>query len=227
MFDGFERWRVEESERKFVDELKASAPVRYQFFAGIDLGRNKDATAVAIIERATKTTASGESIQTALRGLYRIKPGKSYVDQCSAIEGLFGAACFSLWGVNLLIDASGVGEGVCDFLESRKRLKFRRVSITSGDSISSKRGRIYASRNQLISTLTKLLRREGFIISSDLPLLDELLKELEGLGEESAKSGATVYRTSSHDDLTIALSLASLALNRKDTGVRTGVRPLF
>ena len=227
MLESSERWRVEQSERQFIEEAKAAAAVRYEFFIGVDVGKLQDRSAVAVIERQTKRTPQGDSIQTALRGLYAIPPKVSYTTQAEGIESLLLSPCFQLWRPSTLIDASGAGEALCDLLDERKKVKFKRVNITSGDAVTAKRGRIYASRNQLISTLTKLLRREGFAISADLPLLQELLKELAALGEESTKAGGVVYRTSGHDDFLMAFALAALALHRKDAGPRTGVTTLF
>lgn len=222
-----ERWRVEQSERQFIEELKARAEVTHAFYIGVDIGKLVDRSAVAVIERQARKTPQGEAVQTALRGLYAIPPKISYTKQAEGLESLLLAPCFQLWGASTLIDSSGVSEALCDLLEERKKVRFKRVNITAGDAVTAKRRRIYASRNQLISTLTKLLRREEFAISADLSLLPELLKELAALGEESTKAGGTVYRTSGHDDLLMAFSLAALALHRKDSGPRTGVTRLY
>jgi hypothetical protein len=222
-----ERWRADQSEREFISELKEKAATKYEFFVGVDIGKLQDRSAIAVIERRTQATDTGPIVQTALRGLYRVPSQVSYVRQAEGIESLLTAPCFQLWGANIYLDASGVGEACADMLHERGKLKFKRVNITSGDAISAKRGRIYASRNALISGFVKLLRRGDLIISADLPLLSDLLRELESLGEETSKGGASVYRTTGHDDLIIAFSLAALAMQRKDTGIKTGVRPLF
>ena len=222
-----DEWRAEQEHKKLVESIKANAQTRYEFFGGVDLGKTQDSTAVAIIERKTTKTKTGDEVQTGLKFLAQIKPGRTYTEQVAALETLFSCAAFKLWGMSSLIDASGVGEPVADMLAERKIINFKRAQITSGDGVSQKRGRIYASRNSLIGGLSKALRTDKLKISADLPLISELIGELSGIGEERAKSGASVYRTSGHDDLVMALALAALAMERKDRAPRTGVTTLF
>src|SRR5512135_1805006 len=96
------------------------------YFIGVDLGQKRDYTAVAVVER------NGNGLY--LRHLEDFELNTSYKVVADRIQQL-NRMMMAHGPVTLLIDATGVGLGVLDDLESRG-LNPIGITITSGCAIS-------------------------------------------------------------------------------------------
>ena len=98
-----------------------------EYFIGVDLGQKRDYTAVAIVER------NGDRL--CLRHLEHFKLNTSYRAVADRIQQLYRMTA-AHGPVTLVVDATGVGLGVLDDLESRG-LKPIGITITSGRAVTT------------------------------------------------------------------------------------------
>lgn len=215
-------WREEQALRDGLKAIQASLKENYKFSVAIDLGKRQDRTAIATIQ--TEIDAKSREEFHSLIDIKVLPHKQNYVAQCDAIRDYLAHPRFDLWPTKTIIDASGVGEGPADMLKEAG-LKFKRATITSGDSQRYKDGRYYISRNYLFSVLLKWLSRDNFAISADLEHALALRKELEALTLEQNKAGTQSYVSRDHDDLTVACALALFLLERSKA-IRSGALPL-
>jgi len=178
-----------------------------EYFIGVDLGQKRDYTAVAIVER------NGDHLY--LRHLEHFKLNTSYKTVADRILQL-NRMTSAHGPVTLMIDATGVGLGVLDDLESRG-LKPVGITITSGRAISTTGNRSRVPKRDLVVRLLTDLESGRLEISSGIPDSEKLLSELLGFRVQiNRRTGQESFGAESakHDDFVLALALACWGAQR-------------
>jgi len=171
------------------------------YFIGVDLGQKRDYTAITIVER------NGDSLY--LRHQEQLKLNTSYKAVADRIQQLHRMT--SVYGpVTLMVDATGVGLGVLDDLESR-RLQPIGITITSGRAISTTGKRSRVPKRDLVVRLLTDLESGRLEIASGIPYSEKLIHELLGFKVQiNRRTGKESFGAASakHDDFVLALALA-------------------
>jgi hypothetical protein len=180
-----------------------------EFFIGVDLGKLRDYTAIAVIERYFKSTGydavyhrEAFESRTVLRMLEQVRLGTSYPAVVNRISELI--AKLSVKGrCTAIVDATGVGQPVVDALRTQELdCDLIPVTITGGDHSTKISGGVTIPKSELLVSLQMTVANEELRIPSQLPLRRTLVDELTKIGRNLRAVG------SGHDDLVMALSLA-------------------
>ena len=178
-----------------------------EYFIGVDLGQKRDYTAVAIVER--------DGDRLCLRHLEHLKLNTSYQAVADRIQQL-NRMTMAHGPVTLMVDATGVGLGVLDDLESRG-LKPIGITITSGRAISTTGKRSRVPKRDLVVRLLTDLESGRLKISSGIPDAEKLIDELLGFKVQiNRRTGQESFGAASakHDDFVLALALACWGAQR-------------
>jgi len=190
------------------------------FYIGIDLGKRRDHTAIAIVERA------GQHLL--VRHLERVPLGTPYTGVIARIVAIVRA----LGNCAIVIDSTGVGEPVVEVLRrSGLGCEITAVTITAGEreSLTGRRGSV--PKQDLMSRLQLAIEKRELKVASQLRDAGALVKELlnvrarEGLTIGKPKIGADGY--GEHDDLVIAMALACWRARRRENSFGEGLLPVY
>jgi hypothetical protein len=179
---------------------------RRRFVVGLDLGQVQDYTAVAVVHRSA---ARDGVVQ--VPHLERLPLGTPYPAIVTRIEQLFATP--PLQGqASLVVDATGVGTAVLDLLV-QANLSPIAITITGGDKVHREaRNRYGVPKRELVGCLQVLLQTGRLKIASGLPEAEVLVKELLAFHVKITASAHDTYgawREGAHDDLVLALALAT------------------
>ncbi len=188
------------------------------YWIGVDLGKRRDHTAIAVLERHTFYVPTDEALQTGtwqrttlrVRHLERLPLGTDYTDIVCKLRELC-SYCAVEDRATLVIDAGGVGQAFVDFLrQSRPRAKIVAVGITGGSAPSYSNGIQHVPKLELLGKLRVWIETGALEIAPALPDSNRLRDELLNLRREISTGGETFEpeRDHQHDDLVMALSLA-------------------
>ncbi len=187
-------------ELRLADSPVALGPGIGPLYAGLDLGKLRDQSVLAIVERSP----SGHLVLRLLRAFEVGTPYSAVVEETSRLLRALGV-------VKLAVDRSGVGEAVYERLtEELGEWAVEGFKFTS------------ESKAELLSGL-KLLMESGRL---RLPYHRPLLAQLTGITCEPARSGRLVLRhpPGRHDDMVMALALACWAAEKSHPGAARLVR---
>ena len=196
------------------------------YAVGVDLGQVHDHSAVAILEsvelvhdvRDPVTYERRREQRTRLRHLHRIRLGTSYPDVVSVVKEIAAAPVLD-GRCTVVVDATGGGIPVVDlFKRAGMRARVVPVSITPGDRENSDGSKFRVPRRELISGLQVLFEDKKFEIPSGLANTKSLIDELALMRGN--------LRSTGHDDLVFALSLAWWWTRKKTPGI-WGTKPLI
>jgi hypothetical protein len=178
---------------------------------GVDIGQRRDWTAVAILNGPT------------LGALDRVRQ-EDYNDVAVRVAALLERP--ELAGAKIVLDETGVGVAVGDLiakaLQARGKAKsLVRVTITSGIAVTEVPGGFHVPKRELVTPVAIALEASTLRIPTALPLAGTLVAELENFrvkvgptGHDSYGAGAD-WREGSHDDLVLAVALATWYRDRK------------
>lgn len=168
---------------------------RARYFIGIDLGKNQDHTAIAILERTTRISGPRdpvtwefptETVYT-IRYLERLPLGTSYADIINRIRMITRHPSLN-GNRELIVDNTGVGQPVTDMLRrSGIDCLLTPITITA------------AYRRDLLSKLELALEQGRLKISRHVDAAAPFREELQNLRRLSS---------SHHDDLVFAAALS-------------------
>jgi hypothetical protein len=180
---------------------------------GVDLGKVKDHTAIAIVVRQETRIFNRFSGQTSgtkqyepaeLRHLERVKLGTPYVEVVQRVARV--ARHEAMAGVRkvMAVDATGVGTPVVEMLRAAlltdqttpMPCELKPVVITGGYGERHASGAWYVGKAELVTRLRASLELRDLRIAAGLPETPALVKELTGFGGRG------------HDDMVMALALA-------------------
>lgn len=193
---------------------------KQKYYFGLDLGRERDPSAISIIdshlltkdERDPRTYEWITEWRFHVVHLERIPLGNSYVDVAAYVSDLLHQYPLAR-NSHLVFDATGGGLTFYDLLRTKiLPTKIHAVTFTGSGEPRQDGERWSIPKALLISHLHTLFATGRLRISSHLALADRLLDELSSLQLRFTASGHDTYEPDSstkHDDLAMATALAA------------------
>ncbi|MFN0170643.1 MAG: hypothetical protein ACKV22_29835 [Bryobacteraceae bacterium] len=188
-----------------------------RFFAGLDIGKQHDHSALAVLELRTRKAGFDPVYWVPIvewdlrvRRLTRFPLGTSYRDLVDSVEREMRTPEFGV-DTPLVVDATGVGDAIVDLLRG-SAIPLVPVILTGGERVAQSGGRLHVPKHQLIDTLCVLLEQGKLAAVRRLPLAHAFLRELNDFEARVSVSGRPSYgafRDNAHDDLVIAVALAA------------------
>lgn len=183
------------------------------YVIGLDLGKARDYSALAIVERSWKPHPDDATQQVshyAIRHLRRWPLQTSYAAVAADLAALLLQP--PLHRPVLVVDQTGVGQAVVDFLATRPlRATLERVVITSGQQTTrGVSGAWHVPKKELVACLRALLPSRRLQVAA-LPERDLLIQELQRFRVKitaAARETFQAWRAGDHDDLVLAVALA-------------------
>ena len=188
-------------------------------YVGLDLGKKRDFTAVAVLEKATEARDPPPGARRphevdvyTLTYLDRVRQ-ESYERVVDAVVGLLQTPPLTP-GTLLAVDETGVGGAVTDMLRARD-LSPRAVAITGGTAVGKDGANYRIPKRDLTTVVTLLLEGRRLKIPRSLPLADTLVQELHNFRVTISPLGHDAYgvggewREGAHDDCVLAVALAA------------------
>ena len=193
---------------RFVEDVSTLRPPQLDYFVGLDLGKVKDYTALAILERH----GAGKDAVFHARHLQRYALGTPYPAIVVAVAALLDRAPFKGRRPKLAVDETGVGAPVVDlFRDAKLKARLEPVHITAGASVNYDNGVNYVPKRDLVSVVQVALQTERLKIAGSLPEADTLVREMQNFQvriTEAANDTYGAWREGTHDDLVLAVALA-------------------
>ncbi|MFN0169572.1 MAG: hypothetical protein ACKV22_24385 [Bryobacteraceae bacterium] len=185
------------------------------FVAGLDLGRQHDYSALAIVEHR-QHPAGWDPVRfchltrwdLCLRSLIRFPLGTPYQAVVASVEDTLRTKAS---GAPLVVDATGVGAAVLEMFR-HPSIYLHPVVITGGDQVNYAAGRLHAPKAEIVTTLALLLEQDKFRLAHDLPLAAEFHREMTNFRVDARPAGRFRFgasRAGVHDDLVMAVALAA------------------
>jgi hypothetical protein len=196
---------------------------------GLDLGQQKDYTALVILERTwwpDPDKPYGQASHYAVRHLKRWQLGTPYTAIVEDVGRLVREP--PLVNPLLAVDRTGVGWPVVDMLrQARIAALLRPILITGGSQITDDAG-WHVPKKDLVSTLQVLLQGRRLKIAP-MPERELLTKELLAfrvkINVSTANESFEAWRERDHDDLVLAVALACW-LGEEEKNQPIDVRPV-
>lgn len=201
-----------------------------EFFVGVDLGQMRDFTAVGVVEK-TEARVGGRDPVTwewhyqkrfQLRYLQRLPLGMTYPDMVSTVCRLLDGLA-KTGDCTLVVDATGVGAPVVDlFRKAGPKCRIVPVQITGGERESQGEGVSRVPKRDLVTGLQVMFQQQRLEIARRLAEAATLLHELMEMRVRISESGHDSYgcwREGTHDDLVLAVALASWRARRELPGI--------
>ena len=183
--------------------------MKARFFLGLDLGKQRDHSAIAVVERVeTPQLHLAPALYggLAVRYVERLALGTPYpavVERVRRIVGmreLAGACC-------LAVDATGLGGPVVEMLRSAGLgCEVAAVTITGGERESQTAQGWSVPKKDLMTGLQLGLEDGSLVIARRMKEVGALARELVDVKAKGARIGAE--GAGQHDDLVIAVALA-------------------
>jgi hypothetical protein len=193
---------------------------KLSYYAGLDLGRTWEHTALAIVERAESAEGDGDMAQMsyAVRHLERFRPGTPYPDVFARVVELFAQP--PLARTTIVVDYTAVGRTVVEALRRTKpRATLRPATVTAGlTARPDDRGGWLVPRTELVGVMQVLLQSGRLKIADALLEAETLLRELETFKAEvptKVEDDLAAWRERPHDDLVLAVALAAWEGDRR------------
>jgi hypothetical protein len=214
----------------------------HRMVLSVDLAKSIDKTAFTVTEvkPVFRQSAGGQRIRLAsfyVHNITRLEPGRdfeTYADIARIIHKTYHDKRIWLVKANgrevepqLLVDAGGVGDAVCDDLETYMKLRPVRYKLTRGTSHVHQYS-LYnwtVPRPLLFQMADSAFGDDRIAIRPDLKLAKDLIGEFKGLKEdrnEETGNVRVVHREGEHDDMAICLaSTVWWTMQPKHGGVKT------
>lgn len=189
-------------------------------YIGIDLGKRRDHTAIAIVERA--------GAQLLVRHLERVALGTPYMGVVTRVADMVR----ELRDCAVVVDGTGVGEPVVEALRrAGLGCEITAVTITGGEREVRSGSRSNVPKQDLMARVQIAIEKGELRVARRVADAGALVKELlsvrarEGLSPGSVRIGADGY--GEHDDLVIAVALACWRARRRENGFGEGLLPVY
>lgn len=219
---------------------------------GLDLGKQADYSALALLEwqpqppRRVYGPGGGPGLgsrpklvpadppEYAVPTLKRWPLGTPYLNIIDGVVKFLQTPPLSGGRPLLVLDATGVGEAVAEMVrakltEARVQGGFVAVCITAGSAVTHVgAGRWRVSKRQLVSVLQVLLGNRRLHVAPKLAEAPTLARELATFAAEITpdhNETFAAWREGEHDDLVLAVALATWAAESLDLDVKPPPRP--
>jgi hypothetical protein len=200
--------------RRSGPQAHTPAAVPDRFCLGLDLGRQQDHSALAVLRWPVSPSASPAYDVPMLR---RWPLGTSYRAVAADVVGFLQAQSLSEGRPLLVIDQTGVGDAVFASVVEALGLDgvaagLAGVTVTGGGAVTSAGGgRWRVARKELASVLQVLLVSRRLRVAPALPEARTLAEELAAFTvkvTDTLNETFEVWRERPHDDLVLAVALA-------------------
>jgi hypothetical protein len=198
------------------------------YFVGVDLGQQRDFTAIAVVERAelpgewdAGVWAYRKEVALRLRYLERVALGTPYPEVADRVTEVMRSR--KLAGHSqLIVDGTGVGAPMVDLLRREEPARnMMAATITGGERESYSNGYYRIPKRDLIVGLQVLLQDGELQIARRIPFREELMAELSAMQVKVTAAGHEKYeawREGTHDDLVFAVALACWGAGKAQAG---------
>lgn len=184
---------------------------------GVDIGQNRDPTAICVSEADRRTIEGREEKHYVVRHLERLPLHARYPEVARRLAAVIGGLREREdWPPELFVDATGLGQPVIDLLmEPLEDVEPVPVYFTHGDQRTE---RVEAGRRTVkLGKAWITAHLQGLLQTGRLHLpktreTQELAKELEDFKppiDENANERYGAFRVGTHDDLVTAIGLAT------------------
>ena len=195
-----------------------------EFILSVDLGKVRDFTAIAILEKRPPPTKAVHPDPRALRTiqvpigprplhlrhLERVPKGTTYPAVVELVKGRLAALTDGPSRPALVVDHTGVGVAVVDLFEAAKLQPYA-ITITGGDTVSDE-GRHWRVPKRELVTSTQLAMQNGRLrfaaTLADLPTLEQELASFNYKLSDAGHDSYASWRERDHDDLVLAVAMA-------------------
>lgn len=185
------------------------------FCMGVDLGQQKDFTAIVVVERRCAPEGPDEYH---VRHCERLPLGTSYEAVERHIKSLLRPFEDQKQKIALIVDATGVGRPVVDSFREAGLAPVP-VIVISGSETTKVDGAWHIPKRDLVAVPKVLLGKKQLKIGQGIPFADVLINEIINFQVKvNIATGHDTYeawREGDHDDLVIALSLACWCCRRR------------
>lgn len=184
------------------------------FFVGLDLGQAHDYTALAVVNQIPAVqTPDGTPVPVLYEvpHLERFPLSTPYPTIIKEVKTRLAVPV--LVGAMLVVDATGVGRPVVDMLRDAGFAPIP-ITITAGQTPSEVEGYWHVPKRDLVSTMQVLLQSDRMKVANQLPEASTLTRELLNFQTKITVAANDTYgawREGTHDDLVLAVALASWA----------------
>lgn len=200
-----------------------------EYFLGVDLGQKTDPTAIAILERSVVSAGFDrvnwcpiDQERFHLRHLEVIKLGTTYSAVVARLGELVGPLSRNA-RVTIVADATGVGAPIIEFIrDTRLPATLVPVTITCGERESSDGFNWHVPKRDLLESLQLMFEQGELKIAASLPENREFLEQLSSMQVRVTNSQRETFspvRTTAHDDLVLAASLAAWRAKQKPRSI--------
>ena len=190
-----------------------------RYVLALDLGRNHDPSAVALLEIAEDgepvrdyvTWSLTQPYRTTFRHLARWPLGLDYPAQLDRLRRLVASPSLMPHEITLVVDATGVGAAVMDMLRKEgPRCRKVALTITPSGEAHEVNGGWHVSRAELLSSFLLGMQRRQFSISRGTTGWRDFCDDLTSLRARHSPNGAVRLEPvpGAHDDLVIAAAMA-------------------
>jgi len=179
-------------------------------YIGVDLGKRRDFSAIAVVERVWEQSSVETFLRTSIDGewwfrvrmLERLRLGTPYPDVVRRVNEVAGHRMVAM-GRSVVVDGTGVGNPVVDLLRQALNCQIMPVMITGGDKPTTGLADGYESvpRSVLLTNMQVLVQQGRLRVASTCREAGTLRREMTGLKLNGRGSEA-------HDDLALAGALA-------------------
>jgi len=180
---------------------------------GVDIGQKVDPTAIAVVEAQWRDADGRREDYHLVRFLERLPLGTPYPQVAARVQTVVANVRREAptAGIQLYVDATGVGQPVVDLLKGKGTVPVRGVYFTHGDRRTEQQdGTISLGKAWLVSRLQALLQTGRILLprTAEAHVLAEELLDYEIRVDEKANDTYGAFKVGSHDDLVTALGLA-------------------
>lgn len=186
---------------------------------GVDLGQQRDHTAIVVVERAQRHRyLVGPDRELLVRAAERLPLGTRYPEITEIVKHVVRVVTSRLGHeetCHLVVDATGVGKPVVDALQAAQPgCRMTAVTITGGNRQHSRSGEgpsINIPKQNLMAGVQLALESGELRISKNMASAGTLMRELLDVRMSHRAVGGVSYGAEGagrHDDLVVALALA-------------------
>jgi hypothetical protein len=193
-------------------------PLPPRFYLGVDLGQTHDPSALVIARRVPPEGATDRNSDSDRPegctyegvGLKRWPLGTPYPAIVADVKALLARPPLNDPETMLVLDATGVGKGVCDMFREAG-MKPYAVTITGGFQVSREGYDVRVPKKDLVGVVMVLLQTGRLKIANRIPEAGVLRAELLAFRAKTTESGnltLEAWRERDHDDMVLALACA-------------------
>lgn len=220
--------------------------LKRQFYIGLDLGKKRDYSAIAVVEQCVWTAGDINPVSfapklerhTVLRHISRVKKETKYLQIVERVREMLVSDALRNEDVVFAMDATGVGDAVMELVEGMIRsvnaqrqgwLNWAGVVFTSGTKTTWRQYEANVPKNSMMDELVLLVEKQELVLDSSMRGVKELMVELQHMQQVRNENGTRWVSVGEHDDLVMALALAVWGTSYREVpkthaGLRRGRR---